>query len=75
MIWERTKDDSSQRTALYCKRLFPREAGLASTDALQCIASHRRWHHFPGRFSGHHFLPKAASLPDSVGLATNDALQ
>ena len=64
-LGRRTKDDSSQRTALSCKRLFPREAGLATTDALQCIASHRRWHHFcrcfsahhfPGRFSGHHFL-------------------
>jgi len=38
-LGRRTKDDSSQRTALSCKRLFPREAGLAFTDALQCIVS------------------------------------
>ncbi len=34
-LGRRTKDDSSQRTALYCKRLFPREAGLASLNNLR----------------------------------------
>ncbi len=55
-------------------------AGIASTDAPQCNASHRRWHHFPGCSSGHHFLgctsqhhfpTKSASPPAEGSLASD----
>jgi len=56
-------------------------AGIASTDAPQCNASHRRWHHFPGCSSGHHFLgctsqphfpTKSASPPSEGSLVSSN---